>query len=266
MSYPVDTYREAAPLLRRPFTPAAVKFKVQATWPKDNPTGGLIVAYIDARLVVERLNMVIPDRWADHYEPFDRGFMWCHLTVDGITRSDIGQGEGKGLVSDALKRAAVKFGIGVSLYATPSMMLSVNDGHLKVRQTNKGKTCELTPTGEARVRQTYEKWLSSHGKQAFGEPLDHGDVLGAQGDIEAAEPEVPAEPETRVAVKTPRPKQLHAQTRKELQDLYAKSGWTTSRLREYLKACGVVGVDELTPEQAKKLRELFQGAIEEKAA
>jgi hypothetical protein len=48
--FPVETYKEAARHLRRPFTQAAVKFKVQATWPKDNPTGGLIVAYIDARL------------------------------------------------------------------------------------------------------------------------------------------------------------------------------------------------------------------------
>lgn len=185
--FPLDAFRDAARELRRPFTAAAVKFKVQATWPKDNPTGGLIVCYIDARLVVERLNLILPDRWADAYEPTAKGLMWCHLTVDGITRSDVGEGDGKGLVSDALKRAAVKFGIGVSLYATPKMILNLNDGHLKVKRTNKGPSLELTPNGETRVRDIYSAWLDTRGVQAFGAPLDHGDVLDAAGDAEAGE-------------------------------------------------------------------------------
>ena len=32
LALPVGTLAEAVPLLRRPFTPQAVKFKVQATW------------------------------------------------------------------------------------------------------------------------------------------------------------------------------------------------------------------------------------------
>lgn len=74
------------------------------------------------------------------------------------------------------------------------------------------------------------------------------------------------EVQARQQAQPAKPKQLHEQTRKELQALYVKSGWTSVQLREYLKACGVPGVDELTPQQAKKLRELFEGAIEEKAA
>lgn len=200
--FPLDTFRDAARELRRPFTAAAVKFKVQATWPKDNPTGGLIVCYIDARLVVERLNLILPDRWSDGYEPTAKGLMWCHLTVDGITRSDIGEGDGKGLVSDALKRAAVKFGIGVSLYATPKMILNVNDGHLKVKRTNKGPSLELTPNGETRVRDIYSAWLDVRGAQAFGSPLDHGDADDAQGDAETGE--LPAEAITDDAPSEPR--------------------------------------------------------------
>lgn len=181
---PVSSYREAAPLLRRPFTAEAVRFKVQAAYPKDNPDKALIVCYLDARLVVERLNMVIPDRWSDSYEPTPKGLMWCHLNVDGITRSDVGEGQGKGLVSDALKRAAVKFGIGVSLYATPNLRLRVSDKHLEQRQTRDGKTVVITSEGEKRVRSLYAAWLQHHGTQAFGEALDHGDSVDAQGDIE----------------------------------------------------------------------------------
>lgn len=189
-TFPLDSFRDAATHLRRPFTPEAVKFKMQATWPKDNPTGGLIVSYIDARLVVERLNLIIPHLWSDRYDLIGGGLMWCHLTVDGITRSDIGEGVGKGLVSDALKRAGVKFGIGVSLYAVPKMIVNAGD-QAKVKGPASKKTLELTPNGETHVRNLYAGWLDVHGKHAFGDPLDHGDVEGAQGDAEADEPPEP---------------------------------------------------------------------------
>lgn len=185
-AFPVDSFKDAAPHLRRPFTPAAVKFKVQATW----PDGGLIVAYIDARLVVERLNLIVPHLWHDAYRPLGGGQMWCDLTIDGITRSDVGEGAGKGLVSDALKRAAVRFGIGVSLYATPSLML--NNPHLKRKERGGKETVTINGDGMRVVRATYTAWLEQHGTKAFGEPLDHGDVDGAQGDHEADAPDVPA--------------------------------------------------------------------------
>lgn len=184
VAFPVDSFRDAAPHLRRPFTTAAVKFKVQSTWPKDNPTGGLVVAYIDARLVVERLNHVCPHLWFDAYEPTQGGLM-CHLTVDGLTRRDVGEGTGKALHSDALKRAAVKFGVGVSLYAIPQSFIGTQDGSAKEKRSNKGPTLVLTDSGERAIRQRYAQWLAQTGIQAFGAPLDHGDVEGAQGDAEA---------------------------------------------------------------------------------
>jgi hypothetical protein len=190
---PVDCYRDAAPLLRRPFTAAAVKFKVQATWGPDGqpPSTALIVAYIDARLVIERLNLVCPHLWSDAYEPTKQGLMWCHLTVDGITRRDVGEGKGKGLVSDALKRAAVHFGVGVSLYAIPKIVLKAADKHVAL----KGGKLALIPAGEERCRAIYEMWLDTRGKQAFGEPLDHGDVDDAAGDGDLADaPAEAAEP------------------------------------------------------------------------
>lgn len=194
--FPLDSFREAAPHLRRPFTPEAVRFKVQAAFPKGDPKRGLIVAYIDARLVVERLNLIVPHLWSDEYEPRER-FMLCRLTVDGITRQDIGELKGvvKGLYSDALKRAAVKFGVGVSLYAIPKMILDISDGHVKQRDSREGKTLEMTPAGEKMVRSRYETWLHEQGIEKFGEPLDHGDVENAQGDPDAAEAEAIGEPE-----------------------------------------------------------------------
>ena len=84
---PVDSFKDAYPFLRRPFTPAAVR---------PGPGYGrraLIVAYIDARLAAGRLNHVIPSqKWASSFEYDPKGDLICHLTVDGITRSDIGEG------------------------------------------------------------------------------------------------------------------------------------------------------------------------------
>lgn len=185
--FPLDSYKDAARHFRRPFTQAAVKFKVQATWPKESPHSGLCVAYIDARLAVERLNLLVPHLWSDAYRPVGGNQMWCDLTIDGITRSDVGEGAGKGLVSDSLKRAAVRFGIGVSLYAIPKMILEAQSGALKPKRTNKGPSLDLTPRGEANLRSMYALWLESHGIAAFGEPLDHGDVEDAAGDHEGGE-------------------------------------------------------------------------------
>lgn len=183
--FPVASYRDAAPHLRRPFAVDAVKFKPQSVT-KNGKT--LVVAFIDARLVVERLNLVCPHLWGDCYEPTAAGLMWCHLTVDGITRSDVGEGKGKALVSDALKRAAVRFGVGVSLYAIPQTFL---DGEVKY----------LTAQHSTFLRDRYTAWLSAHGAQAFGDPLDHGDAPdGSVGDPDDGAVPEPARPPVRQAV------------------------------------------------------------------
>lgn len=175
---PVSSFKAAAPHLRRPFTAEAVKWKVQ--------TGTLVVPHIDSRLVTERLNHVCPDLWQDDYEPVAGGKgLLCRLTVDGITRLDVGEKYvGKGLYSDAFKRAAVKFGIGVSLYALPKVFLSFEDGHLKEVGTQK-KSTVITDEGRARLDGGYRAWLKDTGEKMFGPALDHGDVEGAIGDPEA---------------------------------------------------------------------------------
>lgn len=196
---PVDSFREAAAYLRRPFTAAAVKHKVQASWSRSDSHQALIVSYIDARLVIERLNLVCPHLWTDRYDPIPRDGnseprMWCHLTIDGITRSDVGEGRGKGLVSDALKRAAVRFGVGVSLYAIPKIILDTGRGELKLRPNRQGEAkVEITEKGTARCRELYQAWLDVQGIQAYGDPFDHGDDIGAAGDVEVDEGVVPSD-------------------------------------------------------------------------
>lgn len=199
--------KELAPLnllrdLRRPFPAEAVKFKVQ-TNPKPKQGGGftnaLMVAYIDARQVTARLNHVVGLDWCDAYRPVDGG-MGCILTVYGVSRHDVGWSRGigtdidlKALYSDAFKRAAVKWGIGEFLYATPKMYLAPD--LLAHRKTPKGDQWYMTDKATAECRKRFRAWLEAEGTSEFGEPLGHGDSEDHQGDVEAGdagEPEAPA--------------------------------------------------------------------------
>lgn len=186
VDFPLDSFKKAAPHLRRPFARSAVRFKI---------IGGLhVAAYIDARLVIERLNLVVPHLWFDNYE-VTGGSLICRLTIGDITREDIGSGyKGKGLYSDALKRAAVKFGVGVSLYAIPSVAI---DQQFTQKQ---GKATIITGAGIKHLRDRYDGWLENGGTEKFGDVLDHGDAEEAIGDVEvdaeaqtAAAPDAPAE-------------------------------------------------------------------------
>jgi len=122
-----DDFRKA---LKRPFQARAVKWKAQAT--SKDKTQALAVAFIDARNVMERLDRTVgPGEWSDAYEIIaaspDEFVVECRLTVLGVTKADVGDSSASGggsnlaksAYSDALKRAAVKFGIGRYLYALP---------------------------------------------------------------------------------------------------------------------------------------------------
>lgn len=192
---PVESLRQALPYLRRPFTSTAVRFKIQSAWAEKVNPGALIVSYVDARLVVERLNAVVSDLWVDKYdEPLGNpNAKICRLTVAGVTREDVGEAGGiareKALRSNALKRAAVKFGIGVSIYAVPKIILNKGNDLREIdvwdaKAKAKKKSFALSDRGEVTCRERYTGWLEEKGTPTFGEPLDHGDVAGSQGDWE----------------------------------------------------------------------------------
>lgn len=184
--------------LRRPMTVAALRWKVQAL------VGGkaLIVPYIDARLVMDRLNRVVGVKnWEENFHTVDwgQGGLMCNLTVLGTTHKDIGTGrDAKAMRSDSLKRAAVSFGLGSFLYAIPKIEFPA-DGpliYLQNKTTSKGKQIQvpwLRPAGTEELPRIYTRWLWEHGVKAYGDPLDHGDSLRAAGDFEAGVDEGPEE-------------------------------------------------------------------------
>ena len=108
--------------LHKPFDPAKISWRVGSTT-KDK-SKGMALAYIDSRDVMERLDAVCgAENWECRY-PHAGAKTVCEIGIfindkwvvkaDGAGDSDV-EAE-KGALSDAFKRAAVKWGVGRYLY------------------------------------------------------------------------------------------------------------------------------------------------------
>src|SRR5262245_53056728 len=114
--------------LREPFSPDVISWRAGST--NKDKTRGLALAYIDARDVQDRLDTVVgPENWQSRY-PHANGKTVCEIGIrygkdewiwkaDGAGDSDF-EAE-KGALSDAFKRAGVKWGIGRYLYDIPAI-------------------------------------------------------------------------------------------------------------------------------------------------
>ncbi|HVS38720.1 MAG TPA: Rad52/Rad22 family DNA repair protein [Gemmataceae bacterium] len=122
----VDAVMQA---LADPFAPEEVRFKPQVI----SGNRAMAIAYVDARIIQDRLDEVLGVAgWQDEYEVLPDGNVVCRLRLrlgdEWITKMDVGgpseqPDEGdrrKAAFSDALKRAAVKFGVGRYLYRLPN--------------------------------------------------------------------------------------------------------------------------------------------------
>lgn len=123
----VDLTRLAAP-----FPAEQISWRVGAT--NGDKTKGLALAYIDARDVMNRLDEVCgPAGWQDEFSETAKGRVLCRIgirCVDGWVWKGDGAGEtdvesDKGAISDALKRAAVHWGIGRYLYSMPATWVEI---------------------------------------------------------------------------------------------------------------------------------------------
>jgi hypothetical protein len=120
--------KEIQKALQANFTQAQVSWKPQTV--KDGKA--LAVAYIDARDVMSRLDDVVGcDKWYATFNQVGDKSVECHLYVkfgdEWICKSDVGgtsdqpeeDNRVKAGYSDALKRAAIHWGIGRSIYQLP---------------------------------------------------------------------------------------------------------------------------------------------------
>lgn len=130
--------------LAEPFDPSEVKFKPAVV----SGHRALALAYVDARAIQDRLDEVLGvDGWQDDYETLPDGSVVCRLRLwlgdQWITKVDVGgpseQPDGgdriKAAFSDALKRAAVKFGIGRYLYRLPAQWLDYDPARRQFART-----------------------------------------------------------------------------------------------------------------------------------
>jgi hypothetical protein len=110
--------------LAAPFGPSKVSWRIGSTTEKDGKSRGMALAYLDARDVMDRLDDVVgPEGWQCDY-PHAGAKTVCRLGLlldgqwvwkaDGAGDTDV-EAE-KGALSDAFKRAAVRWGIGRYLY------------------------------------------------------------------------------------------------------------------------------------------------------
>jgi hypothetical protein len=207
-SFPCASLAEALGHLRRPPTAEAVRFKIQTVAGE----AAQIAPYVDARLVFDRLDLVCGEHWAAEFEQLpeplrSRGVdrngevrmapidVRCRLSLFGVTRQDVGAGDDpKAAFSDAIKRAAVHFGIGRALYVLGAPWLHEGAGDGELRHNRKGRLI-IDARTEDWLRAGYARWLEQRGVRLFGEPLDHGDEPGAPGFEADREQPQAAEPE-----------------------------------------------------------------------
>ncbi len=114
--------------LTAPILPNEIEWRVQS----QTSTGKLIVVpYINNRCVMHRFDAAFgAENWTSEFREIANGFL-CRLTVtindrqvyreDGASKTNI-EPE-KGGISDAMKRAAVQFGLGRCLYDYPRVMV-----------------------------------------------------------------------------------------------------------------------------------------------
>lgn len=128
------------PLLSAPFATTDVEWKPGAT--TRDKTKGLAMAYLTSRAVQDRLDAVCgPADWRNEYRPGPDGGVVCGISVyvdrgDGSAPEWVTKWDGadntdveavKGGLSGSMKRAAVMWGIGRSLYGLPAQWVRLDE-------------------------------------------------------------------------------------------------------------------------------------------
>ena len=136
-----EEWREIGAKLAAPVDPEDVDFRAQSAGKSEEASGRQrVLCYMDARLVQDRLDEAVgPGAWSFRYEPLLVGGGEIQLakgvlTIHSVVKEDVGDASSfspsKGCVSDALKRAAVQWGIGRYLYDVEKEWVTVDKGKI----------------------------------------------------------------------------------------------------------------------------------------
>lgn len=188
----------------KPFDAKDVSWKLQLT--NKEKTSGLAVAYLDARAIADRLDAVVgQNRWKDEYKPWhnyvtkkeQKFAQLCTIYIyDEDLQEWIGKTDGaedsdfepiKGGLSDAFKRAAVKWNIGRYLYQLDPVWVDIEP---------RGDSFVIKKSEFEKLNEAYAKAIAV----MFGaEPA----VGGGQKPKQPAEPKPQAQAQNNVTAKTP---------------------------------------------------------------
>lgn len=111
--------------LKNPFKEKDLEWRPQSFYQSDRGNKALVLCYVTARAVMNRLDECVgAANWKDEYVHLPNGVM-CGLSISAVDGEWVTKWDGaeetniesfKGGISSALKRAAVKWGIGRYLY------------------------------------------------------------------------------------------------------------------------------------------------------
>jgi hypothetical protein len=193
---PAQSFEEALPFLRRPYTQSQVQAKiVNAPEIKEAPcTIGL---YAIGETPMDRFNLVCAREWTHSFETLaeektvkDGKTSWycmvcATITVFGVSKPDIGESTAPTRAAaemnaraQAYKRAGRWFGPGQCLYAAYEIIMFRGNKHDELRFPA-GEKGYLRPyfdrqgQGQKYVRGRYQHWLSDTGEEVYGAPLNH---------------------------------------------------------------------------------------------
>jgi hypothetical protein len=157
-----ETVQELFDALCSPFAAEEIEWRVgSTTQAKDK---GMALAYIDARAVMDRLDGVCgPENWQCNYSPAPGNSIICNIGVrmpggdwiwkaDGAGATDV-EGE-KGMLSDALKRAAVRWGVGRYLYELKSPWVALEAA---------GRSFKIPDAERKRLDHVHDEYCQSAG-------------------------------------------------------------------------------------------------------
>lgn len=162
-----ETAQDLFDALCMPFAPEEIDWRVGST--TQDKSKGMALAYLDARAVMDRLDAVCgSDGWQCNYI-VSGPLAVCNVGVrmpagewiwkaDGAGASDI-EAE-KGMLSDALKRAAVRWGVGRYLYQMDSPWVALEAA---------GRSFRIPDAERKKLDEVHEKAAQ---KVGWGGPTD----------------------------------------------------------------------------------------------
>ncbi|MGZ8412743.1 MAG: Rad52/Rad22 family DNA repair protein [Gemmatirosa sp.] len=173
--------------LRDPFAPADIEWRVQTAGEKNGKPWARVLAYVTNRAIMDRFDEVVgPANWQNVFKEGPAGGVVCGLavrvpradgTADWVTKWDGAENSDvepvKGGLSNAMKRAAVQWGIGRYLYDLEEGWAQVTENGRFSAKTKDGKWFKWDPPA-------LPEWATPKPRPATAEQMERIEALLAR--------------------------------------------------------------------------------------